>query len=106
MSKLVFDAIGKYIHPTYRQIVETESLNLVTSKEQRILSEDQKHSSPVTKVHYQKQRSRKVAVKAHECLQKLQGVKGSEVDKDVNSRFSDLSSELAVEILESRSTPR
>ena len=28
MSKLDFDAIGKYIHPTgYRQIVETESLN-------------------------------------------------------------------------------
>ena len=41
-----------------------------------------------------------------ECLQKLRGVKGSEVDKDVNSRFSDSSSEPAVEILESRSTPR
>ena len=32
-------------------------------------------------------------MKAHECLQKLQGVKGSEVDKDVNSRFSDSSSD-------------
>ena len=32
MSKLVFDAIGKFIHPTrYRQIVETQSLNLLTS---------------------------------------------------------------------------
>ena len=107
MSKLVFDAIGKYIHPTrYRQIVETQSLDLLSSKEQRILSEDQKHSSAVAKVHYQKQRSREVAVKAHECLQKLQGVKGSEVDKDVNSRFSDSSSEPVVEILESRRTPR
>ena len=107
MSKLVFDAIGTYIHPTrYHQIVETQSLNLLTSKEQRILSEDQKHSSAVAKVHYQKQKSREVAVKARECLQKLQGVKGSEVDKDVNSRFSDSSSEPAVEILESRSTPR
>ena len=78
MSRLVFDAIGKCIHPTrYRQIVETQSLNLLTSKEQRILSEAQKHSSAVTKVHYQKQRSRKVAVKAHECLQELQGIKGS-----------------------------
>ena len=94
MSKLVFDASGKYIHPTrYEQIVETQSLNLLTSKEQRILSEDQKHSSGVAKVHYQKQKSREVAVKAHECLQKLQGVKGSELDKDVNSRFSDSSSE-------------
>ena len=107
MSKLVFDAIGKYIHPTrYRQIVETQSLNLHSSKGRRILSEDQKHSSAVAKVHYQKQRSREVAVKAHECLQKLQGVKGSEVDKDVNSRFSDSSSEPAAIILESRSTPR
>ena len=74
MSKLVFDAIGKYIHPTrYRQIVETESLNQLASEEQRILSEDQKQSSAVAKVHYQKRRSREVAVKAHECLQKLQG---------------------------------
>ena len=88
MSKLVFDAIGKYIHPTrYRQIVETQSLNLLTSKEQSILAEDQKHSSAVVKVHYQKQRSREVAVRAHECLQKLQGNKGSEVDEDVHARF-------------------
>ena len=37
-----------YIHPTrYRQIVETESVNQLTSEEQRILSEDQKHSSAV-----------------------------------------------------------
>ena len=63
MSKLVFDAIGKYIHPTrYRQIVETESLNQLTSEKQRILSEGQKHSSAVTKVHYQKRRSREVQV--------------------------------------------
>ena len=89
MSKLVFDAVGKYIHPTrYRQIVETQSLDKLTSKEQRIFSEDQKHSSAVAKVHYQKQRSREVAVKAHECLQKLQGAKGSEVDNEVNTRFS------------------
>ncbi|XP_078384349.1 uncharacterized protein LOC144666818 [Oculina patagonica] len=89
MSKLVFDAIGKYIHPTrYRQIVETQSLNLLTSTEQQNLSEDQKHSSAVAKVHYQKQRSREVAVKAHECLQKLQGTKGSDLDKEVHTRFS------------------
>ena len=88
MSKLVFDAIGKYIHPTrYRQIVETQSLNQLTSEEQRILSEDQKHSSAVAKVHYQKQRSREVALKGHECLQKLQGAKGSEVDEDIYARL-------------------
>ena len=90
MSKLVFDAIGKYIHPTrYRQIVETQSLNQLTSEEQRVLSEDQKHSSAVAKVHYQKQRSREVALKGHECLQKLQGAKGSEVDEDVHARLGD-----------------
>ena len=90
MSKLVFDAIGKYIHPTrYRQIVETQSLNQFTSEEQRVLSEDQKHSSAVAKVHYQKQRSREVALKGHECLQKLQGAKGSEVDEDVHARLGD-----------------
>ena len=94
MSKLVLDAIGKYIHPTrYRQIVETQSLNQLSSEEQRILSEDQKHSSAVAKVHYQKQRSREVALKGHECLQKLQGSKGSEVDEEVHARLGDSTSE-------------
>ena len=51
MSKLFFDAIGKYIHPTrYRQIVETQSFNQLTSEEQRVLLEDQKHSSAVAKL--------------------------------------------------------
>ena len=93
MSKLVFDAIGKYIHPTrYRQIVETQSLNELISEEQRMLSEDQKHSSAVAKVHYQKQRSREVALRGHESLQKLQGAKGSEVDEDVHARLGDSTS--------------
>ena len=103
MSKLVFDATGKYIHPTRcRQIVETESLNQLTNEEQRILSEDQKHSSAVAKVHYQKRRSREVAVKAHECLQKLQGSKGSEVNEGVQARFgcSTSSSTVSVETME------
>ena len=94
MSKLVFDAIGKYIHPTrYRQIVETKSLNRLTSEEQRVLSEDQKHSSAVAKVHYKKQRSREVALKGHECPEKLQGAKSSEVDEDVHARLGDSTSE-------------
>ena len=99
MSKVVFDAIGKYIHPTrYRQIVETESLNQLTSEEQRILSEDQKHSSAVAKVHYQKRRSREVAVKVRKCLQKLQGSKGSEVDEDVQVRFGGSTSSLTMSV--------
>ena len=57
MSKLVFDTIGKCVHLThYRQVVETQSLNVLTTTEQRILSEDQKHSSAVAKGHYQKHR--------------------------------------------------
>ena len=99
MSKLVFDAIGKYVHPTrYRQIVETQSLRVLTSEEQRILSEDQKHSSAVAKVHYQKQRSREVAVKAQECLQKLQGAKGSEVDHEVETRFNSSTSSFSAPV--------
>ena len=98
MSKLVFDAIGKYIHPTgYRQIVERLSLYVLDDKEHQVLSEDQKHSSIVAKVHYQKRRSREVAVKANECLRKLQGTKGSEVDMEVNNRFGSSSSTVTFE---------
>ena len=93
MSKLVSDAIGNYSHPTcYHQIVETQSLHALDDKEHRVLSGDQKHSSVVAKVHYQKRRSRRVAVKAPECLQKLQGTKGSEVNMEVNTRFGSSSS--------------
>ena len=59
MSKLVFDATGKYVHPTrYRQIVETASSRQLSSTVQSTISEDQKHSSVVARVHYQKKRSR------------------------------------------------
>ena len=99
MSKLVFDAIGKYIHPTrYRQIVETQSLHALNDKEHRLLCKYQKHSSVVAKVHYQKRRSRDVSVKANECLQKLQGTKGSEVEMEVNTRFGSSSSTATIEL--------
>ncbi|CAH3036519.1 unnamed protein product, partial [Porites lobata] len=89
MSKLVFDATGKYVHPTrYRQIVETASCRQLSSSAQSTISEDQKHSSVVARVHYQKQRSREVASKAHEYLERLHGKKGSELEIDVRSRLS------------------
>ena len=70
MSKLVFDATGKYMHPTrYRQIIETASRQQFDSHEQYMISEDQKHSSVVAKVHYQKHLSPEIATKAHACLQ-------------------------------------
>ena len=89
MSKLVFDATGKYVHLTrYRQIVETASCRQLSSSAQSTISEDQKHSSVVARVHYQKQRSREVASKAHEYLERLHGKKGSELEIDVRSRLS------------------
>ena len=92
MSKLVFDATGKYVYPTrYRQIVETASSKKLSSKAQGTISEDQKHSSIVASVHYQTQRSREVATKAHEYLESLYGEKGSELEMDLRSRLSDKS---------------
>ena len=89
MSKMVFDATGKYIHPTrYRQIVETASREKLNNNEQDAISEDQKHSSVVARVHYQKQRSREVATRAHECLKKLQGDKGAQLEEEVCLRLS------------------
>ena len=84
LSVLVFQAIGKYIHPTrYRQIIETESVNKLDLQEQRFLSEDQKHSSNVARVHYQKLRSRDVALKGRSCMEKLRGDGGTVMDRCV-----------------------
>ena len=48
MCKLVYQAIGKYIHPTrYREIIETE-------RAKKLSLEDQKHSSQVARIYYQK----------------------------------------------------
>ena len=72
MSKLVYDAIGKYIHPTrYRQIIETASSHKLSPNEQLWLSEDQKQNSTVARVHYKKLCSRDVAHKEQECMRKL-----------------------------------
>ena len=71
-GRLVFQAIGKYINPTrYRQIIETESARKLTIDEQIILSEDQKHTSFVARVHYQKLQSRDIATKGKEVMDKL-----------------------------------
>ena len=53
MCKLVYQAIGKYIHPTrYRQIVETESAKKLCLEGQKNISLDQKHSSQVARIYY------------------------------------------------------
>lgn len=84
LSILVFQAIGKYIHPTrYRQIIETESTLSLDVDEQKTVSEDQKHSSNVARVHYQKLRSRDVAMRGRTCMEKLRGVEGVVMDSCV-----------------------
>lgn len=82
-SVLVFEAIGKYIHPTrYRQIIETKSSEILPPNEQKWISEDQKHSSNVARVHYQKKRSREVAIRGRWCMQKLLAADCEKEDND------------------------
>lgn len=77
-GRIVFQAIGKYINPTrYRQIIETESATNLSHEEQSILSEDQKHTSRVAKIHYQKLHSQYVAKKGQECMDKLRDKSGT-----------------------------
>ena len=77
----MFGVIGKYIQPMrYRDTVETQNLNQLTSSEQKLLSEDQKHfccrKSPLSIAA--------IALSCcHECLQS----EGSGVDEDVHARF-------------------
>ena len=71
-GRMVHQAVGKYVNPTrYRQIIETESSDLLSDKEREMISLDQKHTSNVAKVHYQKKRSRNVAKNAMVCMEKL-----------------------------------
>ena len=71
-GRVVYEAIGKYINPTrYRQIKETESIEKLNTSEQVNLSQDQKHTSAVAKIHYQKLKSEDVAAKAKKIKDKL-----------------------------------
>ena len=83
LSLLVFQAIGKYIHPTrYTQIIETESVSKLDLEEQRFVSEDQKHSLNVARVHYQKFRSQHAGLHCS-CMEKLRGDNGKAMDMRV-----------------------
>ena len=61
----------------YRQIIKTESAEKLTYDEQTCLSEVEKHTSNVAKIHYQKLRSENIAMKARSCLEKLQDLRKS-----------------------------
>ena len=68
------------------QIIETESEENLNVTEQTCLSEDQKLSSHMAKVHYQKQNSRSIAEKAKECMSKLtNSEQGTNMIVDMNS---------------------
>ena len=72
LGNMVYEAVGKYIHPTrLRQVIETESALHLSPEQQAAISEDQKHSSHVAKVYYKKLRSRDVAFKAKAALATL-----------------------------------
>ena len=90
MSKLVFDATGKYILPTrYRQIIETVSRQqLVAVNKTRFLKIKNTVPSWPRCIIMEKHRSREIATKAHACLQKLHGEKGTELNTDVLTRLS------------------
>eukprot|EP00111_Clytia_hemisphaerica_P016290 TCONS_00048239-protein len=91
MTLLVHRAIGKYIHPTrYRQIVETTSADRLSKSEQEIISEDQKHSSEVAKVHYKKKQSRMVATAGQKCMEKMLGTARKDQQDTVSEVFRDL----------------
>ena len=71
-GRVVYEVIGKYINPTrYRQIIETESIKELNTSEQANLPQDQKHTSAVAKIHYQKLKSEDVAAKAKKIMGKL-----------------------------------
>ena len=71
-GRTVFLAINKYINSTrFRQIVETENESKLNQNEQSILSQDQKHTSRVAKVYYQKIQSREISEKGKRCINKL-----------------------------------
>ena len=85
-SILVFEAVGKYVNPTrYRQIIETESCKNLELEVCTWISEDQKHSSQVAKMHYRKKRSREVALKGQSCLKKLRGKEELKVKQSLKS---------------------
>ncbi|XP_066917939.1 uncharacterized protein [Clytia hemisphaerica] len=100
MTILVHQAIGKHINPTrYRQIIETESSERLNLEEQHFITEDQKHSSTVAKVHYKKTQSRIVAVEGKKCMDKMTKEARTDVNKNLVSMFNNISCSFDNEVL-------
>ena len=93
MSILVHQAIEKYVNPTrYRQIIESESAERLTTEEMKAISADQKHSSYVAKRIYQKKLSRDIAHQGKTCMEKIRGNQGEEHTKEMANLVSEDSS--------------
>ena len=91
IGRFVYEAIGKYINPTrYRQIKDTESIEKLNTYEQANLSQDQKHTSAVAEIHYQKFKPEDVAAKAKKIMDKLRDK--NESSSVINSMNSDTES--------------
>ena len=70
------------------RLLKTESSNCLDNEEQEWISEDQKHSSHVARICYQKKRSRNVALKGQGCLKKLCGEDGEQIEKQLECLFT------------------
>ena len=93
-GRMVYQAIGKYITPTrYRQIIETASVETLSQEEQNIVSLDQKHTSNVAKVHYQKRKSQDVAKMATACMQKLIQSAGEIADRAAEHEMAEVATQ-------------
>ena len=78
-GRVVYQEIGKYVNPTrYRQIIEIESAMRLETTDQAALSQDQKHTSHLAKVHYQKLHSRAIAERGQESMNKLRSITANE----------------------------
>ena len=89
MCLLVYEAIGKYVHPTcYRQIIDTESADALSLEEQDLISQDQKHTSNVARIHYRKKSWRVVAENGNHCIKKLRGESGEQLDSSLKKLVS------------------
>ena len=59
-----------------------ESVKKLTVEEQEVLSLDQKHTSFVAKIHYQKLKSRKIATIGKQLMEKLSTSFSQDLEKD------------------------
>ena len=65
----------------------------LSREEQDVVTKNQKHSSVVARVHYQKQHSRDIAQKGQECMKKLQGVRGEQVEQYIQSKLCEVNND-------------